>query len=93
MAKNKCPACKFDNCRAEFIRHPSNTSFSALELQIKNISEDLKEDKITEWVKTFCPAHTVLGSSWLDGVFEYYDKLKQGVLLPRYGHSAKPKLF
>jgi hypothetical protein len=88
MSKNKCPACKFDNCRAEFMSHPSNTSFSSLELQLQRISSGLKEDKIEEWVKTLCPTHVALGSGWLDGVWAYYDKLKEGVLLPKFSNKT-----
>ncbi len=77
----KCVCCKFDNCRTEFNKHHSNTSFTSLESQFRTINEFLAKPE--DFINRVCERHVQTMKEWLDGVFVFYDTLRAGVLLPR----------
>ena len=75
----KCVCCKFDNCKAEFDRHRSNTSFFALDTQFCIVAELMENPGF--FTNRVCGPHKQAMKAWLDGVFSLYDSLKPGVRL------------
>lgn len=75
----KCICCKFDNCKREFEKHRSNTSFSALSTQFDTVAVLLRQPQ--DYVDKVCSSHTDTIYTWIHGVFTYYDSLKGGVKL------------
>lgn len=82
----KCVCCKFDNCKAEFEKHRSNTSFLSLDTQF-DVAADLIH-KPADFVDRVCEQHKWRIKEWLDGVFAYYDTLKPGVRLTKITRRA-----
>jgi len=77
----QCICCKFDNCKAEFQKHKSNTTFSALEAQFERVAECIEHPQ--DFAHTVCLQHCINVGTWLEDVFEFYDSLKGGVSLPK----------
>lgn len=84
----KCICCKFDNCKKEFEKHRSNTSFSALDAQFSTVAELIHAPEA--FVDKVCLQHVNTMKTWLDGVFVFYDSLKGGVMLTKVKGTIRP---
>ena len=82
----KCICCKFDNCRVEFLKHRSNTSFDALSRQFDVLSVLLRD--LPSFADRVCEQHRLDIVSWIDYMFKFYDSMKEGVHLPKIRRSS-----
>ena len=81
MAAPKCICCKFDNCRKEFEKHQSHTTFSAMERQIEVICDFLNGSG-DGYLDKICDYHKAHISEFINAAYNTYQTMRVGVRLP-----------
>lgn len=84
MTRVKCPCCKFQNILAEFKKHKSHDSFSALNRQV-----GIVEKALTVADDPFiCSTHATRRKEFIDFFVAEITPLKGGVMLPAITEKA-----
>ena len=80
-SKPKCVCCKFDNCRKEFEKHQSHTTFYNMERQIEVIADMLNKEG-EGYQDKICDQHKKNIPEFIESAYEVYQSMRSGVRLP-----------